>query len=162
MLPEKARICVCGSRDFAEEEYLRGMLDKIRERHGGTVTIIHGACPTGADALADKWAADHGLEVERFPADWDGFGAEGNRRLAGPMRNEAMAATKPLAAYGFLRNEILTRGTADCLSKMLRHGVPSYLCSAPNAEPLSTADFVKYVGALRAEDLPEDDGGDDE
>jgi hypothetical protein len=42
----------------------------------------------GADRLAEQYACDHGLGVERFPADWARYG-----RAAGPQRNEEMIAT---------------------------------------------------------------------
>ncbi|MET9346271.1 SLOG family protein [Streptomyces termitum] len=32
------------------------------------MTVVHGTCPTGADALADAWARAHGVPVERHPA----------------------------------------------------------------------------------------------
>jgi hypothetical protein len=46
--------------------------------------IIHGAAP-GADTLAGQWAADKGIPVEAFPADWEKHG-----RAAGPIRNKQM------------------------------------------------------------------------
>lgn len=51
--------------------------------------IIHGAEPTGVDAIADRWARDMGIAIERVPAEWDRHG-----RLAGPIRNTEMACDR--------------------------------------------------------------------
>jgi len=49
---------------------------KVRDT---TLTVAHGACKSGADALANAWAVWHernntdiGVHVERHPAQWDG------------------------------------------------------------------------------------------
>jgi len=49
--------------------------------------IVHGACPTGADALADDFAVQNFMEQEEHPADWKAFG-----KRAGFKRNAEMVA----------------------------------------------------------------------
>lgn len=48
--------------------------------------IVHGACPRGADAMADALAKQWGVAVEAHPADWKQHG-----RRAGFVRNAEMA-----------------------------------------------------------------------
>lgn len=106
------RVMVCGSRSwggfdprggktwkpgsltaFLEAKALLAMLDGLYTDHlanARTMQLVHGACPTGADAIAQSWAeADPRIPApERFPADWDTFG-----RSAGPIRNKRMVST---------------------------------------------------------------------
>lgn len=49
------------------------------------VEIVSGAA-RGADALGERYAAERGLAVKQFPADWDRYG-----RSAGYRRNAEMA-----------------------------------------------------------------------
>lgn len=46
--------------------------------------IVHGACPRGADAIADALAKQWGVAVESYPADWS------TGRAAGFIRNKHM------------------------------------------------------------------------
>lgn len=104
------RILVCGSRTWGN--YLPGMrrpeiLAADIDRPGGwieffslwtllagivgqheTATIVHGACPKGADAIADRFARRHDLDVDPHPADWERYG-----RSAGYVRNAEMVHT---------------------------------------------------------------------
>jgi len=69
------RVLVTGSRTWTDEQAIRTALASVIRLHGPErVTVVHGACPRGADALADRiaTAADRiatawggGLEVER-------------------------------------------------------------------------------------------------
>lgn len=81
------RILVTGSRTWTDEKAIRATFAEIAALHGPeNMTIIHGACPKGADALADEIArAWTGMTVERHPADWNGYG-----RRAGFIRNAEM------------------------------------------------------------------------
>ena len=49
------------------------------------VIIVSGHA-SGADSLGEKFAADHNLQCELYPADWDKQG-----KAAGPIRNAEMA-----------------------------------------------------------------------
>lgn len=67
------RLLVTGSRDWKDEDAIRQSLAAVITTLGPqNVTIVHGACPTGADALTDQIAGEWaGLAIERHPADWD-------------------------------------------------------------------------------------------
>lgn len=67
------RILVTGSRNYKNEDMIRTALANIIAWRGPeNVIVIHGACPRGADALADQIATGWtGVTVERYAADWD-------------------------------------------------------------------------------------------
>jgi hypothetical protein len=80
------RILVTGSRDWADELWLAHKLDAAVSHFGAdNAVIVHGACPTGADQLADQWCETYAIKVERHPADWKQHG-----RSAGFLRNAEM------------------------------------------------------------------------
>ena len=114
------KILVCGSRDWADEKAIERELRKLPP---GT-TIVHGACPTGADALADKWAMKLGLQIRRYPADWETEG-----KAAGPKRNAAMVRTEhrsgdPVTfALAFTTDISRSRGTKDCVERARKAGI---------------------------------------
>lgn len=77
------RVLVCGGRDFMDRAWLFRELDALLSSRG--VTIIISGCARGADTLGIEWAEARGIEVARFPADWNTHG-----RAAGPIRNQQM------------------------------------------------------------------------
>ncbi len=86
MVPE-LRVIVTGSRKWTNAGAMEFAL--IDATAGADpkepFTVVHGACPTGADAIADDLATRLGVIVERHPADWAAHG-----RKAGPIRNAEM------------------------------------------------------------------------
>ncbi len=98
------RVLVTGSRTWTGYREIADALEAVREQlpAGAQLTIVHGACPTGADALADLWArrhADQGVWVERHPADW-----ATHQRAAGPIRNTAMVAAGADLCLAFIQD----------------------------------------------------------
>lgn len=77
------RIVVAGSRNFNDYEYLRSKLDQIIWKEGDT--IISGGA-NGADKLGERYAREHNIKLEVYPANWDQYG-----KRAGYMRNKQMA-----------------------------------------------------------------------
>lgn len=74
------RILITGSRDWSDRQAIKTAL---REHARPGDTLVHGACPTGADAIADELWTKWG-PIERHPADWS------MGRAAGPLRNQHM------------------------------------------------------------------------
>jgi len=81
------RILITGSRTWTDRDTIWRVLgdtvapiDITRE-----TVLVSGACPRGADALAEDWARRYGLTVERHRANWQ---LEGRR--AGFIRNARM------------------------------------------------------------------------
>jgi hypothetical protein len=97
------KILVTGSRDWAdprtiELEVFRALYEwKTPHREA---VLIHGACPTGADALADDYARATGMHVIRRPADWDRYG-----KRAGFLRNVELVELEPDVCLAFIRQD---------------------------------------------------------
>lgn len=86
------RVIVTGSRDWSDRDDVWLELDKaMKSDPGHRLHIMHGGCPTGADAHAETWyqaltiLRDRCLTREIFPADWEKYG-----KRAGPIRNAEM------------------------------------------------------------------------
>ncbi len=115
-------LLVTGGRTFCEaidgksrEEYMaeRVALGFALDWMGPT-KIIHGGAK-GADRWAGIWAEKRRVEchVEHATGAWP---------AAGPRRNQRMVDMKPDAAVRFPGD----RGTADCVGRCERAGVPVY------------------------------------
>lgn len=118
------RILITGSRDWDDyhrigSEIVRAMeeLAPIQpgqyDRNDGDWTIVHGACPRGADYLADQWALGANYNIERHPADWNKYG-----KAAGFRRNAEMVSLGADVCLAFIRNK--SKGashTADLAEK---------------------------------------------
>jgi len=114
------RVLVAGSRDWDDGELLAWELglalgDGFRDGRRGLV--VHGACPTGADAMADRLARDHGIEVEPHPADWELHG-----RAAGPRRNREMVKAGADVCLAFVKD--CSPGATGCADMAERAGIP--------------------------------------
>jgi hypothetical protein len=109
------RILVTGSRDWTDRDAVYRALNWACEsyrlnfkpdRYGNTmpdpskVTVVHGHCRTGADAIADDWCVSAFLEPERHPADWNGPAGKG----AGFARNAEMVASGVDLCLAFIKN----------------------------------------------------------
>jgi hypothetical protein len=106
---EEYRVLVTGSRDWSDYLSILKALQKIdSEQRGKKITLVSGACPTGADAMAESIAEDFGWSVERHPADWAAHG-----KFAGPKRNREMVESHPDICLAFPRGKSL--GTRGCL-----------------------------------------------
>jgi YspA, cpYpsA-related SLOG family len=90
------RVLVTGSRTWTDAGVIAGVLaGHYRE---GAV-LVSGACPRGADALAEEYWALLGGRVERHPADWAGYG-----RRAGFVRNAQMVSAGADVCVAFIRD----------------------------------------------------------
>lgn len=115
------RVLVTGSRSWSDEQTIRDALAAIISRHGPeSVTVVHGACPKGADALADRivtsWGG--GLTVERHPADWNGPA----RRGAGFARNAEMVRLGADICIAFILDG--SRGATHAADLAEKAGIP--------------------------------------
>ncbi len=110
------RILVTGSRTWDAEGSLRQILIGVASEHPELI-VVHGACPRGADAMADTWAKDYGFAVERHAADWDRYG-----KPAGFRRNAEMVALGADVCVAFIRNG--SRGATHCADLAQEAGIP--------------------------------------
>ena len=101
-----------GSRDWGDGQLIWSVLDIHKPD-----LVIHGACPTGADSIADAWTIATGTTCIPMPARWKAWG----KKMGGPMRNRAMCeVAERLAEYG---HEVVvcafplpdSRGTVNCM-----------------------------------------------
>lgn len=79
------RTIIAGSR--SEFPIPREYLDAALAVCGWRPTVVISGTARGADALGELWAAQNGIPIERFPADWNTHG-----RSAGYRRNAEMAS----------------------------------------------------------------------
>ena len=81
------RVVIAGCRDYNNydeaKRYIDFCISNIKKRY--KLIFISGGC-RGTDLLGEKYAAENGFEIERYPAEWDKYG-----KMAGPRRNERMA-----------------------------------------------------------------------
>lgn len=84
---EDYKVVIAGSRTFEDYEKLKNVCDYMLSEKTKThnIVIVSG-CAKGADTLGEKYAAERGYEVLKFPADWNSYG-----KLAGFIRNTEMA-----------------------------------------------------------------------
>lgn len=92
------RVLVTGSRTWTDRAAIRDGLAAVWG--AGDRVLITGACPTGADALAEACWRAWGGQVETHPADWDTHG-----RAAGPRRNTKMVAAGAQVCVAFIRDD---------------------------------------------------------
>ena len=112
------RLLVTGSRDATGiriEHRIQMILDTflaLCDMLGVKLTVVHGACPSGTDAIVDRWARrrdDSGVVVETHPANWALF-----KRNAGPIRNQRMVDLGADMCIGFVYGASI--GTRHTLS----------------------------------------------
>jgi hypothetical protein len=124
------RILVTGSRDWDDGDVIAwelGWAAGEGAREGRRAVIVHGACPTGADAIADRLARDHDFDVEPHPADWVHHG-----KAAGFIRNLDMVRAGADVCVAFLmpcrKHASLaphdSHGASDCADKAEVAGIP--------------------------------------
>ena len=123
------RVLVTGSRDWEDQLAVEiALMDAAVECHRmGTpdLVIVHGACPSGADAYAAEfaeWARGRGKDIriteERHPADWRTYG-----RAAGPRRNAEMVSVGADLCVAFIRNG--SKGATHCAELAEKAGIPT-------------------------------------
>jgi hypothetical protein len=108
-------LIIAGGRDhwLTTKEFAK--LDAIHVDHDVT-EVICGMAP-GVDSCGYAWATMRGIEVTKFPADWERLG-----RRAGPTRNVAMAvyARSKCGAVALFSGGF---GTQNMAEASVRHGL---------------------------------------
>lgn len=111
------RILITGSRDWDDRQLLEDILIGYDTLVGtGPMTLVSGACPTGADAMAESYAEYAEWTVERYPALW---GLHGKR--AGYVRNAEMVGLGADICLAFIKNN--SRGASMTAKLAQRAGI---------------------------------------
>lgn len=113
------RVLITGSRDWTDAEVIAAALwAAATDLPAYTVTLISGACPTGADRIAEDYARDVlGWTVERHPADWEHLG-----KRAGFVRNDEMVRAGADVCLAFIKND--SRGATMTVDLAEAAGIP--------------------------------------
>lgn len=113
------RILVTGSRDWQDQQAVYSALaDVVRQLPADrAVTIVHGACPTGADHMAHEWARGYGATIEAHPANWVKHGPK-----AGPIRNALMVVAGADICLAFVKDS--SRGASYTARLADSAGIP--------------------------------------
>jgi hypothetical protein len=122
------RILVTGSRDWPWPDSLAvNLMSAAAGTDDDEITLVSGACPTGADAQAEHVAERMGWTIERHPADWTTHG-----KRAGYLRNAAMVAAGADLCVAFIKDD--SRGAAMTLQLAQRAGIPCQVHRATTSE----------------------------
>lgn len=115
------RILVTGSRDWNDRETIfQALFNTGVNGHDGDNhkrILVSGACPTGADAIAEDVARRMGWTIERHPADWKTHG-----KKAGFVRNAEMVALGADICHAFIRNG--SKGASMCANLAQKAHIP--------------------------------------
>lgn len=109
------RILITGSRDWADWNLLNNTLNEYANERD--IVVVHGDCPRGADALAQKWVDYQRVRVERYPADWNAYG-----KAAGFRRNAEMVNLGADVCLAFIKNG--SRGATHTANLAEKAGIP--------------------------------------
>lgn len=111
------RILITGSRTWERVDIIRAALRDRQVLHGA-LTVVHGHCPRGADAIAHSLCAEWGWESEPHPADWATHG-----RRAGFIRNQHMVDLGADECLAFIRDN--SAGASHTASVAEKAGIPT-------------------------------------
>ena len=115
------RVLVTGSRDWTDARTIRDALD---DYFGHDVVLVSGACPVGADRIAEMFWRRWGGRIERHPADW-----REHWHGAGFRRNARMVEAGADVCLAFIRAG--SPGASHTASLAQRAGIPTVIHRAP-------------------------------
>lgn len=118
------RVLVTGSRTWTDLAAIETALLEQIGPDGDLPTLIHGACPSGADRVASRIADRWGWDLEPHPADWAAHG-----KAAGFRRNAEMVAAGADVCLAFIRGG--SRGASHCAGLAARAGIPTSRWEVP-------------------------------
>lgn len=112
------RILVTGSRTWTRWDIVNEALQSI-DLGDDPPTLVSGACPKGADDIAESIAARRGWHIERHPPDWSRYG-----RRAGFVRNAEMVNLGADLCLAFIKGG--SRGASMTADLAERAGIATF------------------------------------
>lgn len=121
------RVIIAGGRDFGKERRthckwrIANAMEQLFTSCGDGEApdwrgfVVLSGMADGADRLGHEWAAEKGITVEEYPADWTRFG-----KRAGFLRNMQMAEQAD-ALVAFWDGE--SKGTRHMIETALKYGL---------------------------------------
>lgn len=109
------RVVIAGSR--GETDF--GLVAAAVRNSGFDISVVLSGTARGVDRLGERWAKQHRIPVDPFPADWTG---EGNS--AGHNRNRRMIDTADALVAVWDGD---SSGTEGAISYARRRGIPVYV-----------------------------------
>lgn len=137
-MTKQYRVLVTGSRNWTDMSTVAKPLTALLAACtvlGDRFVVVHGACPRGADAIAQEWAEwhrDHGapIEIEQHRAE-----DHGPWPACGPIRNQHMVSLGAAACLAFIGPCTSTRcrrpqphgshGATGCADLAAAAGIPT-------------------------------------
>lgn len=120
------RLLVTGSRDWHDYNCIDHYLRVFYEAAGSNPAsiLVHGACPRGADEIAQRIWLFNGLQDEPHPAQWDLYG-----KKAGFLRNKEMVTLGADYCLAFIKNK--SRGASHTASLAEQAGIDTMRIEMP-------------------------------
>ena len=120
------RILFTGSRTWTDVDLMIAAITVVVEDNEVAkedTIFVHGACPRGADKIADELAKRWGVRVEPHPADWDTYG-----RAAGFERNRYMVELGADVCLAFIKDN--SKGATHTANLAHAAGIPTKIYRA--------------------------------
>ena len=119
----ETRLIVCGGVDFNDYCFFKDQMDRLIAYYEN-IRLVSGHA-RGADTFAEQYAAETGIPIRVFPAEWKKYG-----KAAGPIRNRAMLdyakeETPVVAAFW----DGQSRGTGNMLKQAKAAGAECHIFS---------------------------------
>lgn len=114
------RLLVTGSRDWGNSAVVLKALRAVYSLDKPDKVLVSGACPTGADRLAEVFWSHFGGTIERHPANWELHG-----KSAGYIRNSEMVNAGADLCIAFIKNN--SKGATMTTSLARKAGIPTYV-----------------------------------
>lgn len=130
------RVIIAGSRDFNDYHLLKTACSSIFYKlaskcviNKSNIEVVSGGA-RGADSLGERFATENGIQIKRFPANWNAYG-----KRAGYIRNNQMAEyASDGDNYGVLIAfwDGKSKGTKNMFDIAKRKGIETYVIDYEN------------------------------
>lgn len=112
------RVLVTGARDWSD---VYTVMTALGEELEPGMTVVHGGCPDGADAMAEVWVGywRDRVSAECHWPDWKTYGP-----AAGPIRNNHMVSLGADVCLAFVTPS--SKGARQCARAAEAAGIPTF------------------------------------